>query len=162
MGKQLTTEDFRSRAHTRHGGRYDYSATIYHSYHSKVEIVCPEHGTFLQSPAKHLSGRGCPKCAGRTTLSEYIKKAKGKHGDRYDYTQVIYSSCWDKIKISCKIHGQFEQVAREHLKYGCSKCAGRNRTLSEWVKAAKSIHGDRYDYSKSNYLGSESKIEIIC
>ena len=32
----------------------------------------------------------------------------------------------------------------------------------EFIKKAKLIHGDKYDYSKINYISSKLKIEIIC
>jgi len=49
-----------------HGDRYDYSRVEYTSALQKVEIVCPEHGAFWQSPANHTKGdtaAGCPGCA---------------------------------------------------------------------------------------------------
>ena len=49
-----------------HGDRYDYSRVEYKSGHEKVEIVCPEHGSFWQSPNNHTKGdtaAGCPGCA---------------------------------------------------------------------------------------------------
>lgn len=33
-----------------HGNKYVYSKVRYKDTHSKVEIVCPEHGSFLQEP----------------------------------------------------------------------------------------------------------------
>lgn len=44
------------------GGAYDYSKVQYTNQHTKVEIICKEHGSFFQSPNEHLSGKGCPKC----------------------------------------------------------------------------------------------------
>lgn len=46
-----------------HGGKYDYSRVVYKSTKSKVEIVCPTHGMFLQTVGNHMSGCGCPKCS---------------------------------------------------------------------------------------------------
>jgi Zn finger protein HypA/HybF involved in hydrogenase expression len=44
--------------------RYDYSKTHYTNNSTKVEIICPEHGSFWQLPTNHLNlGHGCPKCA---------------------------------------------------------------------------------------------------
>ena len=44
---------------------------------TKVVVTCPDHGDFLISPAKHLSGAGCKKCSkhissGETKLSDFI------------------------------------------------------------------------------------------
>ena len=35
-------------------------------------------------------------------------------------------------------------------------------TTSEWVKRAKEIHGDKYDYSKTEYKGYSKKLKIVC
>ena len=43
-----------------HGDKYTY--TEYSGAHAPVEIVCPYHGSFSQTPNSHLRGRGCPKC----------------------------------------------------------------------------------------------------
>ena len=32
----------------------------------------------------------------------------------------------------------------------------------EWINKAKSVHGDKYDYSKSIYINSREKVKIIC
>lgn len=56
-------EDFIPKALAVHGSKYDYSETVYHRVHSKVNIRCHEHGLFSMQPANHLSGNGCPGCA---------------------------------------------------------------------------------------------------
>lgn len=43
--------------------KYDYSKSIYKSAKDKIEIICPEHGSFWQTPDNHISkNHGCPKC----------------------------------------------------------------------------------------------------
>lgn len=59
-------------------------------------------------------------------------------------------------------------MAKEHLQYGCRKCADAIRpilqkyTAKEFIKKAQSRHGDKYDYSKVDYRGTETSVEIIC
>lgn len=62
--KQMTKDEFVTRAREIHGDKYDYSKVVMAGSQTKVEIICPDHGSFLQTPAKHLSGRGCshPDC----------------------------------------------------------------------------------------------------
>lgn len=60
---KLTTEEFIQRAQEVHGDRYDYSKVKYVNYKTKVLIICPIHGDFLQAPVNHLRGKECPKCA---------------------------------------------------------------------------------------------------
>ncbi|MBI9067749.1 MAG: hypothetical protein JEZ09_10690 [Salinivirgaceae bacterium] len=48
-------------------------------------------------------------------------------------------------------------------KYGCDWCAKRHQyTSEEWVNKAISIHGDKYDYSKVDYINSKTEVTIIC
>jgi protein-arginine kinase activator protein McsA len=62
MSKKLTTEDFLFDAKVVHGDKYDYSNTEYKTMKNKLSIICPSHGVFIQTPEKHLCGRGCPLC----------------------------------------------------------------------------------------------------
>ena len=45
-----------------HNNFYDYSIIKYIDAKTPIEIICPKHGEFEQSPNSHLSGHGCPKC----------------------------------------------------------------------------------------------------
>jgi hypothetical protein len=129
--KKITREEFIRRAAKIHDNKYDYSKVVYKNYHSKVCIICPIHGEFWQTPANHLNGKGCDKCAhselwdkrGRKTTEEFIKEAKQIHGDKYDYSKVIYINNSTKICIICPIHGEFWQTPANHLNgCGCPKC----------------------------------------
>ena len=174
------TEDFINKARNVHGDIYDYSLVNYKNNHTQVEIICKEHGKFLQSPKDHLSGRGCPYCGrersnedikSRMMLSkdEFIKRANEVHGERYDYSLVNYKDTKTKVEIICKEHGSFFQSPNKHMQgNGCPAC-GRERTaehnfltLDDFIRKAKNVHGDKYDYSKSLYTGADNKLEIIC
>ena len=86
------------------------------------------------------------------------------HGDRYDYSQVVYINSVTKVCIICRIHGEFWQVPSRHLMGdNCPYCYGRTKkTIEEFIAKACSVHGDRYDYSLSDYKGSLTKVCIIC
>lgn len=60
---QLTTEEFIKRARAVHGDKYDYSKVEYVNSHTKVCIICPEHGEFWQTPSNHMRGKTCKVCA---------------------------------------------------------------------------------------------------
>ncbi len=169
---QLTTEEFIRRAKEVHGDKYDYSKVEYVHSHTKVCIICPKHGEFWQIPVHHLNGSGCPKCAGtiQLTTEEFIRRAKEVHGDRYDYSKVKYVNARTKVCIICPKHGEFWQTASEHLRgQGCPKCAQEKKkdssltsTTEEFIRKAKEVHGDRYDYSKVEYVNAYTKVRIIC
>ena len=176
MPRKLTQNEFVEKAIKIHGNKYDYSKVDYKVNYIKVEIICLKHGPFFQTPNSHLNNRGCMRCKcenqskfQRSNTDDFIKKAKLIHGDRYDYSKVDYVNCDTKTKITCKIHGSFYKSPTHHLMgEGCFKCSDENflklvsNNTDDFIKKAKLIHGDRYDYSKSNYIKRHGKVEIIC
>ena len=85
------------------------------------------------------------------------------HGDKYDYSKVIYTNNTDKIEIICKKHGEFLQAPGEHKSgKGCSKCSGRNLTTKEIIQQFKKVHGDTYDYSKVEYKKATKNVIVLC
>jgi len=162
---RLTTERFIEKSKQIHGDRYDYSLVEYKKTNKdKVKIVCKEHGMFIQSPSDHLYGMGCKKCRIMTT-NEFIERLKNKHGDKYDYSKVIYNGAKTKVIIICSKHGEFKQNSYNHLtKYGCPKCGIDKRRLSQsdFIERSKKIHGDKYDYSLVDFVDTNTKVKIIC
>lgn len=59
----LDVNVFLHRACLIHSDRYDYSKVVYKNSKTKVEIICRDHGSFLQRPHSHWNGQGCKKCA---------------------------------------------------------------------------------------------------
>ena len=176
MPKRLTTEQFIERARAVHGDKYDYSKSVYVDSKSKIEIVCKKCGSFWQTPNTHSSGSGCFKCgvvAGRSKLRKsrdtVIQDFRDTHGDKYDYSRVVYKNNLKKVEIGCEIHGFFWQSPNTHRAgHGCPKC-GRDRRreltlkpLDKVLQDFKKAHGDRYDYSRMVYEASYKKIEIGC
>ena len=99
----------------------------------------------------------------KVTTQEFIEKSKQIHGNKYDYSKVEYVNNKTKVCIICPEHGEFWQIPSNHLRNrGCPKCAGKNKTTKEFVKEAKKIHGDKYDYSKVEYHKNFEKVCIIC
>jgi hypothetical protein len=166
MNKKKTTKQFIEEAKLIHGDKYDYSKINYTSNKYKVVIICKIHGEFEQIPQNHLRGSICYNCSGKykLTTKEFIKKAQSIHGNTYDYSKVNYISALKKVIIICKIHGEFEQIPRNHLSGSiCHKCSGKYQpTTKEFIEKAQLIHGDKYDYSKIEYVNNHTKIKIIC
>ncbi|MDR0675740.1 MAG: hypothetical protein LBF97_01715 [Elusimicrobiota bacterium] len=171
-----TTEQFIKQAKEVHGDKYDYSLVEYINNYTKIKIICPEHGVFEQIPKHHLNGSKCKKCINKKrsldktyTLNIFIQKAKEVHGDKYDYSLVEYINSETKIKIICPIHGVFEQTPHLHIRgSGCRKCYNKkiskrlSKTTEQFIKQAKEVHGDKYDYSLVEYKDERNKIKIIC
>lgn len=138
----------------------------------KIKIKCYKHGLYEQKANKHLIGRGCHICGGKktTTTSDFILSAKNIHGEKYDYSNVIYFNTVTKIPIICKKHGIFYQTPHHHIdrKQGCDKCrldrmSEKFRTPYEvFLNRANEIHKDKYIYPELIYKNSTEKIKIIC
>ncbi len=169
--------DFIAACKAIHGDKYDYSKVVYTQKDKKVTIICKDHGEFTQVANSHKRGSGCKLCSfskyrntNKLTTDSFISKCNEVHGNRYDYSRVVYTVGRNKIIIICRIHGEFTQIARNHLnlKHGCSKCGNQNGSskqrlsLDEFLANAKAIHGDKYDYSKSKYVNCDTKLTIIC
>ena len=73
-GISMSAEDFIERAKKIHNNRYDYSKVNYKNANTPVEIVCPRHGSFLQTPYQHTIGRGCLKCKSSKLESMLIRR----------------------------------------------------------------------------------------
>lgn len=97
----------------------------------------------------------------KLTKEEFIKRAIEKHGDKYDYSKVEYKDATSKVCIICKEggHGEFYQTPGNHIKgCGCSKCSGLKKlTTEEFIKKAKEVHEDKYDYSKVEYKNNKGE-----
>ena len=100
----------------------------------------------------------------KLTTEQFITKAKLVHGDKYDYHKVSYINSRTPVIIICSIHGEFKQAPSDHLgRAGCQKCGGSSKlSTEEFIIKAKEIHGDKYDYSKTIYLNTKTKVTIIC
>lgn len=163
--KRLTTEQFIDKAKLFHP-EYDYSKVNYVNYKTKVEIICPIHGSFFITPSSSLRGCGCQKCSNNFKFSteEYISKAKKIHPE-YDYSKTFYDGSAKKITVICSKHGEFKAWPIDFLKgMRCPCCRNEERksTTEEFIAKAKKVHGNRYDYSKVNYINVKTKVEIIC
>jgi len=163
--------NFIEKAKKIHGDKYDYSKVEYINNHTKVCIICPEHGEFWQTPNNHLHDYGCPKCKSdkigllkRKDIVNFIKEAKKVHGDKYDYSKVEYKNNSTKVCIICPEHGEFWQTPNHHLQgHGCPICKNvKKSNTDEFIEKAKKIHGDKYDYSKVEYINNHTKVCIIC
>ena len=183
LKQTMLFDDFVIKANKIHNNRYTYSNDNFKTIKSEITIICPKHGIFKKKGTYHLQGSGCPDCSSIRTVKkniiiiedepsktdQFIAKAKKIHGDTYNYSETEYVNSNTNIKIICSIHGVFTQLPFNHLKGGgCKACGKENSdskqtfTIDDFIKKAKDIHGDKYDYSKSIYVNYNTKIEITC
>ncbi|MGF1737801.1 hypothetical protein [Photobacterium satsumensis] len=127
----VTQEQFICRANSIHHNKYEYNDFVYTGALSKAVITCPLHGNFEQRPDTHLRGAGCPICAKdsrKKTTAEFIRQAQRLHRQRYSYEHFEYVNARTKGKITCAMHGIYEQHPFNHLAgNGCPHCASQSR-----------------------------------
>ena len=107
--------------------------------------------------------------AKRLDINGFIEQAKKVHGDKYDYSKVEYINNHTNVTIGCPVHGYINITPQNHLRgCGCGKCSvllkKQNKPLSndEFIYKAKKVHGDKYDYSKVEYVDAHTDIIIGC
>jgi len=174
--KRSNIDEFIKKSREIHENKYDYSKSLYVNCDKNIIIICKNHGEFEQTPYHHLKGCGCPNCGyeligikKRSNKEEFIEKSKEIHGDKYDYSKVIYNKKDEKVIIICKSHGEFYQEPNSHKNgCGCPYCgremAIKNMTYTteEFIEISKQIHCNKYDYSKTDYIKRNEKVNIIC
>lgn len=178
MAEKKTHEQFVADAVAVHGEKYDYSKSAYDGAKVKVEIVCREHGPFMQAPNKHVAAsRGCPQCGARRQgamkelgLESFLERALTKHRNKYQYDLSSYRLMNIPMRIGCKVHGWFDQTPESHVKSvtGCAKCSIKKNAQAKsygtdvFIEKARMAHGDRYSYDITEFKRSGLKVKIIC
>ena len=100
--------------------------------------------------------------------NNFIERARFIHGEKYDYTNVVYKNARTSVKLRCNIClnnwlvSPYSHAKPNNTGSGCPYCAGFFRTTEDFIKAAKLIHGLKYDYSCVNYVNAKSKVKIYC
>ena len=100
----------------------------------------------------------------KNTTEQFISRSQAHHGDKFDYSQVVYSNTHSKVDILCPIHGLFQQSAMDHMKgSGCNACSGKKRlTTQQFVIQLHEIFGDSLDYSLVDYKNISTNVTLIC
>lgn len=188
-GNMITKEEFLRRAKEVHGDEYGYEkVVIKKGASSRVTITCRIHGDFEQLRLVHLGGCGCKKCghikmrqkvAGvargpnyktRYTHEEFLEKAKRIHGRKYIYEKTKYVKAVGKVVITCKVHGDFYNIAAEHLQgKGCPECSLEKRntslqkyTIKQFIDISRARHNGVYTYRRCVYKSTADKVTITC
>jgi len=174
--KPLGTEEFIRRAKEVWGDRYTYEHSVYTTTKGKVTVTCRIHGDFPTTAYDFLQGHGCPDCAKATygdarrkDRDQFIEDSRKVHGDKYNYSKVVYVNNRTPVIIGCPVHGDFKQSPHSHLAgEGCVLC-GRDRIANlhrkgteKFIQEARKVHGDIYDYSLVDYVNNKTNVIVIC
>ena len=97
----------------------------------------------------------------KKTTEEFIEEIKKLLPDSdLDFSETVYVNKRTKVKLICPIHGEFEKLPTNILKgQGCPKCGwnrindSRRVTTEEFINRSKQVHGNRYNYDKTIFIG---------
>lgn len=189
MNKVMSQEKFIEKAKLVYGNRYGYSKVEYRGCNNEVIVIDLYTGEEKSiKPSKFLNNKrkynydwrryyNYDKKTKEERAEIFIKKSKEKFGDRFDYSKVEYVDSKTPVTLICKEHGEFRVNMYCHLKTldgGCPFCktkhghgggGGGSLSTDYIIKRCQKIYGDKYDYSKVEYKGGNSKnevVEIVC
>ncbi|AEQ60976.1 hypothetical protein [Acanthamoeba polyphaga mimivirus] len=165
-----------------HGNQYSYNKVYYITREDPVLILCNScELSFLITPKKHLNkdtGQ-CPNCfPNKKQLRElqFIQQLLDIYGNQFDYSKISYQNSKYPVSIICtgckflikktpfellrkKIHCPKCEPFKEYDSKSVVRC---KITTQEFIKRAKERHGDRYDYSKTEYISMDDFVTIKC
>ena len=184
-----TTEDFILASKKLYPSKIKYDRCKYVNAKTNVTLYCTEkdengneHGYYTVNPGNHLRGTyGCKKCQYESvkkkktkTNEQFINESKAKFSDRFKYDKCDYKGVESDVILYCtekdekgKEHGYFHVKPDAHIymKYGgCPKCHTHQHTTKSWVERAEIVHGNKYDYSKTDLDNRDEmgRVLIIC
>lgn len=168
---RMSADKFILRCGEVHGDKYNLSKVRYSGMSKKIEVICSSHGSFFPTAGNFVGlGSGCPVCGkesvgrqSRKPFEYYVQKSAAKHGGKFTYTGITYRGSTAYLQITCPVHGEFEQVAQDHIKgVGCTKCSTPMYDQKSFIHLANITHGNRYSYEKSQYSKALDKVQITC
>jgi len=107
----------------------------------------------------------------RKTTEQFIEDAKRVHGDKYEYDKAKYVNSITAVEIYCKRCKEYffkKPMNFINSKQGCPKCGIKERNIKNtnttgyFIKKAREIHGNKYDYSFVDYKNCRTKVKIKC
>jgi hypothetical protein len=176
-----TKNEFITQAKQVWGNFFSYEKVEYKNANTKVIVTCPLHGDFLTRPADFLKHHGCPKCKdNKTSLRNSKLKASNKetlqqkgellYPGLFQYDKVIYTDSRNKVLIHSNLLNEDFYITPAHFlqgdipkKYlGLERKTRKKANTESFIQEAKLIHGDLYDYSKSEYKDCLTKVIVTC
>ena len=106
----------------------------------------------------------------------FIAKARKVHGKKYDYSRVRYVDRTTPVRVVCRKHSEFHPTPENHLRpdspSGCHHCRTEERAKNakaeaevkgrEFIRRARKLHGNKYDYSKVWYVNVDTPVKVVC
>lgn len=106
----------------------------------------------------------------RKTKQQFVEDCLEVHGSFYSYEKSEYLGNHIKVIITCPIHSDFSMTPSNHLAgQDCPECAKVKHSekciekgSKKFIIRMKEKYGEKYDFSKSIFLGDKIKVEVVC
>lgn len=154
---------------------FDYSETVYVNERTPVKIKSEKYGIIIKSPHEIMKGRLNDAYYSEQRKNkqheDFIKKEKlfidemsEKYKNAYSFENFIYKGWHEKSTITCSKHGDFSITPSNlYNGHGCPKCSHHHKyTNEEFIEKLKMIFGERYEYSKVNYVNNRTNVILSC
>lgn len=106
----------------------------------------------------------------RRTNESLVEELRGIYGDAYDLSKMVRVGP-GVVTLFCDKHGAFTKSMQTHRNWGlgCKLCNPRARYENKIAERAagfearsREVHGDKYQYHKTKYIGSQSRVNVTC
>ena len=159
MKRQTPADDYFANVTEIHGGKYDYSGSVFVKMNAPITFGCPVHGAVTMVANHHYYRKqGCGQCESEAKKSRIVKyrhlssqskidntakaffaRCVESHEGKYTYPEQTYHGAKEKIRAVCPVHGEFQQAAWAHLSgKGCPSCGSADpkweRELLEFLQ----------------------------
>lgn len=180
MAKKLTEQEVIKRINEKFPNKFNFSQWEYQGLQNKVTLICNDcKNICITTPAILLAKKtkyGCKQCSRnirKFTPEQVIKTLKQKYGEnRFDFSKFQYKDAKSNITLICNICGtEFSINAYDILRSDkkainepCPKCYRKSlsKPQNQFIKELIEKFGNKFDYSKVEYVNAKTKIILIC
>lgn len=152
------------------GDKFDTSMVHYIGANSPFILKCNDCGSIISVYKRSIidSKSICKECDNRHNRDEFIKNANEKFGNLFNFDKAYleYKNRDEYVTVKCiKCGGEFK-IRPRNLIFSlkdCPLCTNiRSRNTDEFIELAKEKYGDKFDYSRVNYVNNSAKVELYC
>ncbi len=144
--------NFIEKATNKHQTKYDYSLIKYKNSHTKIEIICPEHGIFKQTPQHHLKGHGCPLCGNK---SKRLKRIKKISEDKFNGNQIIPSY----NKTFCEYLDKMINISGIFIQHAMNGGEYHIKELGYWLDGYDKENNIAYEFDEKHHFNKDGTLK---
>lgn len=172
MGSKSSIEEFLKKLYTKNKAFREGKFEVVGEYINALTYITlkDNYGLLRVTPNKLLGGQTPNIQSAVDKTQYYINKCREIHGDKYNYSNVVYRGADIKVDIFCNTCNKyFSQRAIGHCTgKGCNTCGNKaigdksRKSKEDFIKDAIKTHGTKFNYELVDYTHTDTKVEIIC